>query len=118
MKSISYFIIIIKILLNLSKSLYFIKSTENSLNSNELSIPARPEFAFDAYPQIQRDSLDEPYDEFNPGFDIAQFEVGLGKKFPGTSKLIEKTQNQMESDGKKIKEEKNQTLRFNRRLMK
>ena len=52
MKSISYFIIIIKILLNLSKSLYFIKSTENSLNSNELSIPARPEFAFDAYPQI------------------------------------------------------------------
>ncbi len=97
------------------KSSYFIKSSDNSLNSNELSIPARPELSFDAYPQIQRDSLDEPYDEFNPGFDLAQFEIGLGKKFPGNIKLFEKSQKKMESDGKAIKEEKNQTVRFNRR---
>lgn len=98
-----------------TKTKYFIKNQPKIINPMEFSVSAEPLLAYDVYPGIQRHTLDLVYNEFMPGADIAQIEVGIGKMLPGNLPITLAMPALLSAKAAKVKSDKNQEWRFNRK---
>lgn len=97
-------------------SKYFIKDSPKVPEPIEFNIPSEPLLAYDVYPALQRASLDlPPYNEFMPGFDLAQLEIGIGKALPGNLPAVVKSTIAMPLKANLIKAKDNQQWKFNRK---
>lgn len=95
---------------------YFIKESPKIPEPIEFGIPSEPLMAYDVYPALQRASLDLPmYNEFMPGFDLAQLEIGIGKALPGNLPAVVKSTLITPLKANLIKSKENQQWKFNRK---
>ena len=94
---------------------YFIKNQPKIANPMEFSVSSEPLLAYDVYPGIQRHTLDLKYNEFMPGADIAQIEVGIGKMLPGNLPITLPMTALLPAKASKVKTNENQEWRFNRK---
>lgn len=100
--------------LRTKNSKYFFKKGAKQPETNEFGVPDVPEMAYDAYVGLQRHTIDLDYNEFMPGADIVQIELGIGKALPGNLPVVTPLTSSLMSEASKIKTEENQQWRFNR----
>lgn len=96
-----------------STNKYFIKEGGKSTDSNEYGVPLEPLLAYDIYPGIERHTLELKYNEFMPGADLAQIEIGI-KAMPGNIPITSKIPDLLGAKANGVKTEENQEWRYNR----